>query len=144
MTTDDEALSIATSNSTCAETVKIRRIVVPPSVHSTLESHGHVRSSAPMSEFIAKNVGLRHANGKFVLAQNPDDVWSPALATFLLERRDHREDTFYTAGTRLDTALPERPRTPRPRSPRSSSARTTTSASPRACTRRRGRTGPRR
>ena len=105
----DEALSIATSNSTCAETVKIRRIVVPPAVHSTLESHGHVRSTAPMSEFIAKNVGLRHARGKFVLAQNPDDVWSPALATFLLERRDHREDTFYTAGMRFDTALPERP-----------------------------------
>ena len=36
-------------------------------------------------------------------------TWSPALATFLLERRDHREDTFYTAGMRFDTALPERP-----------------------------------
>jgi len=47
------------------------------------------------------NIGVRRANGRFVLMWNFDDVASPALLRFLASRT-LREDSFYTSGLWFD------------------------------------------
>ncbi|MBI1745042.1 MAG: hypothetical protein HYR55_00450 [Acidobacteria bacterium] len=41
----------------------------------------------PMFEYIAKNVGIRHARGKFVLATNPDILFSDELMKFFANKQ---------------------------------------------------------
>jgi hypothetical protein len=41
----------------------------------------------PMFEYIAKNVGIRRAKGEFILATNPDILYSAELTRFLASRR---------------------------------------------------------
>ena len=57
----------------------IRFIEVP------LEAHGTIRNAdvIPLFQMIAKNVGIRRARGAFVLATNPDLLFSDTLITFL-------------------------------------------------------------
>lgn len=50
-----------------------RIITVPADVHDTI---GH---SKPVLEYYGKNVGIRRANGKFVLATNPDIIFTDEL-----------------------------------------------------------------
>lgn len=51
--------------------VSIRIITVPSETHRTIVSQSGVKD-VPVQEYIAKNIGIRRANGNFVLAMNPD------------------------------------------------------------------------
>jgi hypothetical protein len=57
----------------------IRFIEVP------LEAHGRIRNAdvIPLFQMIAKNVGIHRAKGEFILATNPDLLFSDALIAFL-------------------------------------------------------------
>jgi hypothetical protein len=62
---------------------EVRIIEVPPEAHHRLE-HG---KALPLYQMIAKNVGIRRARGKFVLATNIDIVFSSELAEFLAQQQ---------------------------------------------------------
>ena len=63
------------------DNVALRFIEVPRSVHETFENSERI----PVFEYIAKNVGIRRAEGDFVLATNPDILFSDPLIDFLCE-----------------------------------------------------------
>ncbi len=70
------------------ETVRI--IELPREIHSRLPDSDRM----PMFEFIAKNVGIRRARGEYVLATNPDLLYSETLIKFLASKRLSK-DSFY-------------------------------------------------
>lgn len=70
--------------------VDVRFIVVPLDVHRKLPNSDRM----PMFEYIAKNVGIRRAQGEFVLATNPDLIYSDALIASLASDR-LSSDCFY-------------------------------------------------
>lgn len=74
-----EALSWPIQNSPCT----VRIIEVPPEVHQRLK----YSESLPLFQMIAKNVGIRRAQGEFVLATNIDLLFSDALFEFLAARK---------------------------------------------------------
>jgi FkbM family methyltransferase len=57
----------------------VRIITVPPEIHSRYE-HG---ANLPLYQMIGKNVGIRRARGRFILATNIDILFSDELAAFL-------------------------------------------------------------
>jgi FkbM family methyltransferase len=61
----------------------VRFIEVPAEVH---QRYQHA-AGLPLYQMIGKNVGIRRARGKFVLATNIDILFSNELAAFLGERR---------------------------------------------------------
>lgn len=61
----------------------VRFIEVPPELHQRYE-HG---AGLPLYQMIGKNVGIRRARGRFILATNIDILLSNELAAFLGERR---------------------------------------------------------
>jgi hypothetical protein len=58
---------------------EVRIITVPPEVHGRYE-HG---MNLPLYQMIGKNVGIRRARGRFILATNIDILFSDELAAFL-------------------------------------------------------------
>lgn len=80
--------------------VCLRFLDVPAEIHAMLPNADRL----PIFEYIAKNVGLRRARGRFLLATNPDLLYSPALVQWLaraalspvrfyrVDRRDVSED----------------------------------------------------
>ena len=76
-------------------------ITVPAAVHAGLPLAARRNS---VFEYIGKNVGIRRAAGEFILATNPDTVFSAALVENL-KQRSLREDTFYRVD-RADVASP--------------------------------------
>ena len=79
---------------------QVRIIEVPYQIHKTFAHSDRV----PLYEFIGKNVGIRRAKGNYILATNPDIIFSEELiewmARNLLEYR-----TYYRA-TRYDVDSP--------------------------------------
>ncbi len=75
---------------TRSDTFSVRFIEVPP------EAHTEIRNSdvIPLFQMIAKNVGIRRARGKFVVATNPDLIFSDALISFLATG-ELRRDVMY-------------------------------------------------
>ena len=73
-------------------TLAVRIVTVPEEVHGTLENAERM----PMFEYIAKNVGIRRARGRFVLVSNPDILFSRELIEFLAARK-LRDTCFYRA-----------------------------------------------
>ena len=73
-------------------TPAIRIITVPKEIHDTLENAGRM----PMYEYLAKNVGVRRAQGEFVLVTNPDIIFSRELIGFMAARK-LRNTCFYRA-----------------------------------------------
>jgi hypothetical protein len=66
----------------------VRTFNVPKSIHDTIPNpHGQ-----HFFEWRAKNVGIRRANGKFIVATNADDIYSSDL---MIALRGLREDSFY-------------------------------------------------
>ena len=61
----------------------VRVIVVPPELHA-LHEHAEL---LPLFQMIAKNVGIRRAAGRFVLATNVDVLFSKGLIEAIAERR---------------------------------------------------------
>jgi hypothetical protein len=70
-----EALSWPAHDDHC----EIRIITVPPERHTRLK-HG---SELPLFQMIAKNVGIRRARGRYVLATNIDILFSDSLMRYL-------------------------------------------------------------
>lgn len=62
---------------------EIRIFEVPWEIHAGLGN----ASAIPLHQMIAKNVGIRRAHGRFVLATNLDIIFSADLMKFLAERR---------------------------------------------------------
>jgi hypothetical protein len=62
---------------------EIRFIEVPPELH---RRYAHAEALA-LYQMIAKNVGIRRARGRFVLATNIDILFSSELAAFFAEQR---------------------------------------------------------
>jgi hypothetical protein len=61
----------------------IRIIGVPPEIHNSFENSDVI----PLFQMIAKNVGIRRARGRFVLATNIDILFSNELVKFLASKR---------------------------------------------------------
>lgn len=64
------------------EPCEIRIITVPPEVHRMFQHSDKIR----LFQMIAKNVGIRRARGKFVLATNIDVLFSDGAVCFLRDR----------------------------------------------------------
>jgi hypothetical protein len=79
-----------------SEYLSIRLIVVPGNIHEDLAGESRV----PMFEYIAKNVGIRRACGKFILSTNPDIVFSHELFKYFATQNLNPQ-LFYRA-TRVD------------------------------------------
>ena len=75
-----------------------RHIVVPPSVHDTIanSSSSPAFRDRPMLDYYARNVGIRHSTGQFVMVVNQDILIADALAA-VIRRRTLRPDCFYRA-----------------------------------------------
>src|SRR5262249_24820562 len=59
--------------------VELRFIEVQAEMHHRLPN----ADSLPIFEYVAKNVGLRRSRGRYLLATNPDLLYSAALVEFL-------------------------------------------------------------
>jgi hypothetical protein len=68
----------------------VRIIEVPAEVHQRLPKAEEMQ----FFEWIAKNVGIRRAQGEFVLATNPDSLFESAVVDFLA-RHTLSDDSFY-------------------------------------------------
>lgn len=85
----------------------IRFIEVPQDVHNRLRNADVI----PLFQYIAKNVGIRRARGEFVIATNPDLLFSEELVRFLAsgtlqEHRLYRIDrTDVAAEIPLDVSV---------------------------------------
>ena len=62
---------------------EVRFIEVPAELH---RRYAHA-AALPLYQMIAKNVGIRRARGRFILATNIDILFSDELVRFLAERR---------------------------------------------------------
>jgi hypothetical protein len=86
-----EALSWPAHDDHC----EIRIITVPPERHTRLK-HG---SELPLFQMIAKNVGIRRARGRYVLATNIDILFSDSIMRYL---RDELEPGHLYRADRCD------------------------------------------
>lgn len=57
----------------------IRVITVPPEFHEKIKQD----SKTPFLEYVAKNVGIRRAQGRFIATTNPDIIFSNSCIAFL-------------------------------------------------------------
>jgi hypothetical protein len=69
---------------------RIRIIEVPHALHRRIANSDRIA----LFEYIAKNVGIRRAKGQYVLATNPDIIFSRELIRFLASE-DLSSDCFY-------------------------------------------------
>ena len=67
----------------CLKPGTVRIIEVPNEIHHRLPNSDRM----PMFEYIAKNVGILRAKGAYVLATNPDLMFSEELMAFLASKR---------------------------------------------------------
>lgn len=74
-----EALTFPVEGSPCV----VRIIEVPPELHQQLR----YAQSLPLFQMLAKNVGIRRAQGEFILATNIDLLFSDELFSFLASRQ---------------------------------------------------------
>ena len=68
----------------------VRTVLVPSAIHQKLPG----ADNCQFLEFLAKNTGVRRAQGKFILVTNPDIVFCDELIE-RLARCDLNQDTFY-------------------------------------------------
>jgi GT2 family glycosyltransferase len=83
----------------CMDRASVRIIEVPNEIHKQFDNWNRI----PLFEYAAKNVGIRRANGEYVLTTNPDLLFSRDLMKFLASRRlspdcFYRVDRFDVAG----------------------------------------------
>lgn len=69
-----------------SELVKFRMVTVPPEVHAKLVNP-EIRETVPLFEYIAKNAGIRRAEGEFILVANPDILIHPKIFSRLTPGR---------------------------------------------------------
>ncbi len=68
---------------TLSDIFTVRFIEVPPEAHRAFRNSDVI----PLFQMIAKNVGIRRAKGEFIVATNPDLLFSDALISFLASRQ---------------------------------------------------------
>lgn len=73
-------------------TIPVRIVTVPPFVHGQFPRS----EEFPLFEYIAKNVGIRRARGEFILATNPDILFSDVMIA-RLAAGEFEEGCFYRA-----------------------------------------------
>lgn len=71
--------------------VTTRIITVPHTIHQQMVADG-TRKNVPVLEYVAKNVGIRRANGTYILAMNPDIILTPQVVNQL---KTLQENCFY-------------------------------------------------
>ncbi|MBI4534456.1 MAG: hypothetical protein HY711_10975 [Candidatus Melainabacteria bacterium] len=81
-----ETLDWHVSDTPCA----VRIVQVPAALHQTLKQSDKM----PLFQMIAKNVGIRRAQGKFILSTNIDIIFNDALMHFLA-KQCLAENTIY-------------------------------------------------
>ena len=89
------------------ENVRIRLVHVPKEIHQRFDNAEHM----PLFEYIGKNTGIRRARGEFILATNPDILFSEALLSYMSRVSGLARNGFYRAdrhdfGGRIDLAAP--------------------------------------
>lgn len=100
-----EALTWTVENSFCT----VRIIEVPPDLHQQLR----YAQALPLFQMLAKNVGIRRAQGEYILATNIDLMFSDALFEFLASRqmqpgKSYRIDRYDVRSTvPLEAAIAE-------------------------------------
>ena len=87
---------------------EVRFIEVSSEVHQRFKN----AAAIPLHHLIAKNAGIRRARGEYVLATNPDVIFSPELVEFLAARRLeprtlYRIDRLDAAGNFPSAATPD-------------------------------------
>ena len=75
--------------------VKFKIITVPTEIHQEYENPT-LRLTVPIFEFIAKNVGIRRAKGKFLLTTNADILISESIIK-QISKRKLNEKMYYRA-----------------------------------------------
>src|SRR5262245_27273904 len=73
-----------------SDSFPVRFIEAPHQAHQLIRNSDTI----PLFQMIAKNVGIRRAQGEFVIATNPDVLFSDSLISFLAAG-DLRADTLY-------------------------------------------------
>ncbi len=68
---------------TLSDIFTVRFIEVPPEIHRAIRNSDVM----PLFQMIAKNVGIRRAKGEFIVATNPDLLFSDALISLLASRQ---------------------------------------------------------
>ncbi len=76
----------------------VKTIVVPESYHQQFKTR------IPLLEYIAKNIGIRRAQGQYILVMNPDIILSDEIVAFIASGT-LQEETFYRAD-RYDLSVP--------------------------------------
>jgi len=82
---------------------EVRIVEVPPELH-TRYRHS---AALPLYQMIAKNVGIRRARGKFVLATNIDIIFSDELMQFLASGRLEKGRMYRIDRTDVMSDVPE-------------------------------------
>lgn len=80
----------------------IRIIEVPAAVHKKIPNS----DTTPIFEYIAKNTGIRRANGEYVLATNPDLLYSTELVRFIASHQLSEESFYRVDRYDVDTPIP--------------------------------------
>lgn len=62
--------------------VRVRVIYVPQNIHAEY-INPEIRRTVPVYEYIAKNIGIRRANGEYILAANPDILIHPNIFRYI-------------------------------------------------------------
>jgi glycosyltransferase involved in cell wall biosynthesis len=79
--------------------VRFRMITVPSAIHKDYIDPS-IRSTVPMFEFVAKNVGIKRAKGKYLLSINADILIHPEI--FSAIGKEELDDKHYYRANRLD------------------------------------------
>jgi hypothetical protein len=83
--------------------LKLRFIEVPNKKHRQLEKS----DKFPLFEFIGKNVGIRRANGEFIITTNPDLIFNEELIEFLSRKKLDSSCFYRIARHNVNLDLPE-------------------------------------
>lgn len=62
--------------------MKIRGIIVPTEFHEKIK-----QNNIPLLEYVAKNIGIRRAHGEYIIATNPDIVFSDEMIKYFSENK---------------------------------------------------------
>jgi hypothetical protein len=81
--TDRPSLYQALSWPSPSEYFSVRIITVPPEVHKKFQHS----EKLPLFQMIGKNIGIRRAKGRFILATNIDIIFSNELMQFIAKRQ---------------------------------------------------------
>ncbi|MDD1661626.1 MAG: hypothetical protein LUQ49_04085 [Methanomicrobiales archaeon] len=87
---DRESLAKALGFPTECRCLTIRIVTVPPEIHRRFPNSDRI----PLYQMIGKNVGIRRARGRFILATNIDILFSSELIGYLAAQKLD-ENTFY-------------------------------------------------